>query len=86
METGSVKGQVQAEKIEILGHLVGNAESETIHVGEKGVVRGDVHFFNNLSVLNGADIFGHIQKIKKDKVKRSDTDKVKYLEHDKKAS
>jgi cytoskeletal protein CcmA (bactofilin family) len=86
LETGSVKGQVQAEKIEILGHLVGNTESETIHVGENGVVRGDVHFFNNLSVLNGADIFGHIQKIKKDKVKRSDTDKVKYLEHDKKAS
>jgi cytoskeletal protein CcmA (bactofilin family) len=39
LETGSVKGQVQAEKIEILGHLVGNTESETIHVGEKGVCK-----------------------------------------------
>ena len=37
-------------------------------------------------VLLGADISGHVQKNKKDKVKRSDTDKVKYLEYNKIAS
>lgn len=86
LESGSVKGQVQAEDVEVLGCIVGNIESTNIHIGNKGVVRGDLRFENNLTVLEGADISGHVQKNKKEKVKRSDTDKVKYLEHNKIAS
>ena len=86
LETGSIKGLVQAENIEVLGYMVGNIESQNILIGEKGIVRGDLHFENNLTVLEGADISGHVQKNKKEKTKRSDTDKVKYLEHNKIAS
>jgi cytoskeletal protein CcmA (bactofilin family) len=86
LETGIVKGIVQAEDVEVLGHMVGNIDSKNIYIGNKGVVRGNLHFENNLTVLEGADISGHVQKNKKDKVKRSDTDKVKYLEHNKIAS
>ena len=66
--------------------MVGNIESVNIHIGNKGVVRGDLSFESNLSILEGADISGHVQKNKKEKTKRSDTDKVKYLEHNKIAS
>jgi len=86
LETGSIKGLVQADDVEVLGYMVGNIESVNIHVGNKGVVRGDLRFESNLSILEGADIFGHVQKNKKEKAKRSDTDKVKYLEHNKIAS
>jgi cytoskeletal protein CcmA (bactofilin family) len=55
-------------------------------VGEKGVVRGDLRFETNLSVAEGADILGHVQKVKKDKAKKVDTEKVRYLEHNQKAS
>ena len=86
LETGIVKGTVQAEDVEVLGHIMGNIDSKNIYIGDKGVVRGNLHFENNLTVLEGADISGHVQKNKKDKVKRSDADKVKYLEHNKIAS
>jgi len=86
LETGSVKGNVQSEDVEILGQIIGNIDSVNIHVGERGVVRGNLHFETNLTVLQGADISGHVQKNKKEKIKKADTDKVKYLEHNKVAS
>lgn len=86
LETGKVTGHVNAERVEILGCILGNISSLNIHVGEKGVVRGDLRFEENLSVNEGADILGHVQKAKKDKNKKVDTDKVKYLEHSQKAS
>ena len=86
LETGKVTGHVNAERVEILGCMLGNTSSLNIHVGEKGVVRGDLRFEENLSVNEGADILGHVQKAKKDKNKKVDTDKVKYLEHSQKAS
>jgi cytoskeletal protein CcmA (bactofilin family) len=66
--------------------MLGNTSSLNIHVGEKGVVRGDLRFEENLSVNEGADILGHVQKAKKDKNKKVDTEKVRYLEHNQKAS
>jgi cytoskeletal protein CcmA (bactofilin family) len=66
--------------------MVGNIESVNIYIGGKGVVRGNLRFENNLTVLEGADISGHVQKNKKEKIKRLDSDKVKYLEQNKIAS
>ncbi len=86
LETGKVTGHVNAEKVEILGYMIGNTDCVNLHVGEKGVVRGDLRFETNLSVAEGADILGHVQKAKKDKNKKVDTDKVRYLEHNQKAS
>ena len=84
LETGKVTGQVNAEKVEILGCMIGNTDSSTVYGGEKGVVRGDLKFETNLSVAEGADILGHVQKTKKDKAKKVDTDKVRYLEYNQK--
>ena len=86
LEGGKVTGSVNAEKVEILGCMLGNTTSLNIHVGEKGVVRGDLRFESNLSVAEGADILGHVQKAKKDKNKKFDTEKVRYLEHNQRAS
>jgi hypothetical protein len=66
--------------------MIGNTESVNVHVGEKGVVRGDLRFEVNLSVAEGADILRHVQKTKKDKNKKVDTEKVKYLEYSQKTS
>ncbi|CAO6130521.1 CcmA Integral membrane protein CcmA involved in cell shape determination [Candidatus Pelagibacterales bacterium] len=84
LETGKVTGQVNAEKVEILGCMIGNTDSSSVYVGEKGVVRGDLKFEVSLSVAEGADILGHVQKTKKDKAKKVDTDKVRYLEYNQK--
>ena len=84
LETGKVTGQVNAEKVEILGCMIGNSDSVSVHVGEKGVVKGDLKFEVSLSVAEGADILGHVQKTKKDKSKKVDTDKVRYLEYNQK--
>lgn len=86
LETGKVIGQVDAEKVEILGSMLGNVSSTDIHVGAQGLVRGDLKFETNLSVTEGADILGHVQKAKKDKVKKVDNEKVKYLQYNQKAS
>ena len=86
LETGKVTGQVNAEKVEILGQMIGNTISLNIHVGNKGFVRGDLRFDSNFSVLEGAEIFGNVQKTKKDKSKKIDADKVRYLEHNQKVS
>ena len=86
LETGKVTGHVNAERVEILGCMLGNTSSLNVHVGEKGVVRGDLRFEENLSVNEGADILGHVQKAKKDKNKKFDSDKIRYLEHNQRAS
>ena len=86
LETGKVTGQVNAEKVEILGCMIGNTDSVSVHVGEKGVVKGDLKFEVSLSVAEGANILGYVQKVKKDNNKKVDTEKVRYLEHNKKVS
>jgi cytoskeletal protein CcmA (bactofilin family) len=84
LETGKVTGQVNVEKVEILGCMIGNTVSSTVHVGEKGVVRGNLKFDVSLSVAEGANILGYVQKTKKDKAEKVDTDKVRYLEYNQK--
>ena len=51
LETGTVKGIVQAEDVEVLGHMMGNIDSKNIYIGNKGVVRCNLHFENNLTYL-----------------------------------
>ena len=86
LETGKVTGQVNAENVEILGCMIGNTDCVSLKVSKKGVVRGDLKFDVSLSVAEGSDILGHVQKAKKDKNKKVDTEKVRYLEHNQKAS
>jgi len=43
-ETGSVRGSVEAGKIEINGHIQGKIIADAILIGSKAVIKGDVYF------------------------------------------
>ena len=62
-ETGSVRGLVEASKIEISGHVEGKITAETVIVGKNAVVKGDIFFKNTLKTEEGADIDGYIKRV-----------------------
>ena len=62
-ETGSVRGSVEASKIEINGHIQGKIIADVIVIGRNAVIKGDVYFKNTLKTEEGADIDGYIKRI-----------------------
>ena len=62
-ETGSVRGSIEASKIEINGHIQGKITADTILIGKNAVIKGDVFFKNTLKTEEGADIDGYIKRI-----------------------
>jgi len=68
-ETGSISGGVEAETVEIHGHLDGKVSADNVVIGSSGVVKGDIEFGNNLRTENGADIDGYIKKTNSSKSK-----------------
>ena len=62
-ETGSVRGSVEASKIEINGHIQGKITADEIVIGSNAVIKGDVYFKNTLKTEEGADIDGYIKRI-----------------------
>ena len=62
-ETGSVRGSVEASKIEINGHIQGKIIADAIVIGRNAVIKGDVYFKNTLKTEEGADIDGYIKRI-----------------------
>ena len=87
-DTGSITGSIEADDVEIHGHLDGKVSAQNIVIGATGTVKGDIEFGNNLRTENGADIDGYIKKTntskskltgdflfkKKDKKETSETD------------
>ena len=65
-ETGSVRGSVEASKIEINGHIEGKITADAIVIGRNAVIKGDVYFKNTLKTEEGADIDGYIKRINDD--------------------
>ena len=61
-DTGSVIGPVEADKVEVQGHLEGKILAKTIIIGANGVVKGDILFSETLRTEEGADINGYIKK------------------------
>ena len=61
-ETGSVRGSVEASKIEISGHVEGKISADTVIVGKNAVIKGDIFFKNTLKTEEGADIDGYIKR------------------------
>ncbi|MAV56722.1 MAG: hypothetical protein CMI79_04255 [Candidatus Pelagibacter sp.] len=61
-ETGSIIGPVEADKVEVQGHLEGKILAKTIIIGANGVVKGDILFSESLRTEEGADINGYIKK------------------------
>ena len=62
-ETGSVRGSLEASKIEINGHVQGKITADAIVIGRNAVIKGDVYFKNTLKTEEGADIDGYIKRI-----------------------
>ena len=61
-DTGSITGSIEADDVEIHGHLDGKVSADNVVIGSSGVVKGDIEFSNNLRTENGADIEGYIKK------------------------
>ena len=62
-ETGSIRGSLEATKIEINGHIQGKITADTIIIGKSAVIKGDVYFKSTLKTEEGADIDGYIKRI-----------------------
>ena len=69
-ETGSIPGTIEADHVEIHGHLDGTFGQDVV-IGSVGTVKGDIEFGNNLKTENGADIDGYIKKTNSSKSKLS---------------
>ena len=67
-ETGSIRGSVEAGKIEINGHIQGKIIADAIVIGSNAVIKGDVYFKNTLKTEEGADIDGYIKRINSGKL------------------
>ena len=67
-ETGSVRGHLEATRIEINGHIEGKITADTVVVGKNAVIKGDIFFKNTLKTEEGADIDGYIKRINNGKV------------------
>ena len=90
-ETGSVRGTLEAQKVEINGHVEGKITAETIIVGSTAVIKGDIFFKQTLKTEEGADIDGYIKRLNNGKanteediaieeiVERSETRKPKIV-------
>ena len=68
-DTGSITGTIEADDVEIHGHLDGKVTAQNIVIGAAGTVKGDIEFGNNLRTENGADIDGYIKKTNSSKSK-----------------
>ena len=62
-ETGSIRGSVEAGRIEINGHVEGKVSADSVIVGKNAVIKGDIFFKNTLKTEEGADIDGYIKRI-----------------------
>ncbi len=61
-ETGTVKGDVNAEGVRVLGKVVGTIRAKTVDLAGTGHVTGDI-LHERLSVENGAFLNGHCRRM-----------------------
>ena len=62
-ETGSIRGSIEANRIEINGHVEGKITAENVIIGKNAVIKGDVFFKHTLKTEEGADIDGYIKRV-----------------------
>ena len=62
-ETGSIRGSIESENIEINGHVEGKISADTILIGKSAVIKGDIFFKQTLKTEEGADIDGYIKRV-----------------------
>ena len=62
VETGSIRGSIEASTIEINGHVEGKISSKIVIIGKSAVIKGDIFFKDTLKTEEGADIDGYIKR------------------------
>ena len=68
-ETGSVRGQIEANTIEVNGHIEGQITATNVIIGKNAIIKGDIFFKNTLKTEEGADIDGYIKRVNNGKLK-----------------
>ena len=66
-DTGSVKGNLHVNKLNINGHVEGQIIADEISLGSNSVVKGDILFKSYLKTEEGAEIDGYIKGAKSKK-------------------
>ena len=61
LETGSVKGNLHVNKLNINGHVEGQVVADEITLGSHSVIKGDILFKTSLKTEEGAEIDGYIK-------------------------
>ena len=61
-DTGSIRGMIEVNKLEVNGHVDGKIIANTVIVGKDAVIKGDLLFRNTLKTEEGADIDGYIKR------------------------
>ncbi len=61
-ETGSLRGSLEANSVEINGHVEGKITADVVIIGKSAVIKGDIFFKNTLKTEEGADIDGYIKR------------------------
>ena len=73
-DTGSIKGNLHVDKININGHVEGQIIADEITLGSNSVIKGDILFKTYLKTEEGAEIDGYIKGTKSKKNIRSEED------------
>ena len=66
-DTGSVKGNLHVNKLNINGHVEGQIIADEISLGSNSVIKGDILFKSHLKTEEGAEIDGYIKRDKSKK-------------------
>jgi len=67
-EKGSVIGEINAERVDVLGYVDGKVTAKKITVGPTGEVKGDLEFTESLVVEEGARLDGNVKKVALSKI------------------
>ena len=62
-EKGSVIGEINAEKVDVLGFVDGKVTAQKIIIGATGEIKGDLEFTESLVVEEGARLDGNVKKV-----------------------
>ena len=62
-EKGSGIGEINAERVDVLGFVDGKVTAKKITVGATGEVKGDLEFTESLVVEEGARLDGNVKKV-----------------------
>ena len=62
-EKGSVIGEINAERVDVLGFVDGKVTAKKITVGATGEIKGDLEFSESLVVEDGARLDGNVKKV-----------------------